>query len=341
MTLRARMVGRTSLSVSEIGFGAAPLGNLFGVVSDEEAEATLEAAWAAGLRYFDTAPLYGFGLSEERLGRFLQTKPRDAFVVSTKVGRLLKPNAGWHEQREFFIDAGAFEPVFDYSYDGVLRAFESSLDRLGLDRIDLLLMHDIGAATHGDAHRDLMKAAMEGGGRALQSLRREGQVKAIGLGVNEWQVCAEAMEHGRWDAFLLAGRYTLLEQEPLQSFFPMCEKEGIGIVVGGPFNSGILATGAIDGAHFNYGAAPADVLARVRRMDAVCRAHGVPLPAAALQFPLAHPLVAAVIPGVADRNQLAAALSHARIEIPVALWSDLKGEGLLPVDAPVPGEARP
>lgn len=341
MTLRARMIGQTSLSVSEIGFGAAPLGNLFGVVSDEEAEATLEAAWAAGIRYFDTAPLYGFGLSEERLGRFLQTKPRDAFVVSTKAGRLLKPNAGWHAQREFFIDAGVFEPVFDYSHDGVLRAFESSLDRLGLDRIDLLLMHDIGAATHGDAHRDLMKVAMEGGGRALQSLRREGQVKAIGLGVNEWQVCAEAMEHGRWDAFLLAGRYTLLEQEPLQSFFPMCEREGIGIVVGGPFNSGILATGAVDGAHFNYGAAPADVLARVRRMDAVCRAHGVPLPAAALQFPLAHPLVAAVIPGVADRHQLAAALSHAQIEIPVAFWSDLKGEGLLPEDAPVPGEARP
>ncbi len=336
MSLRMRRLGRTSLSVSEIGFGAAPIGNLFAKMSDAEAEATLQAAWDAGLRYFDTAPLYGFGLSEERLGRFLRTKPRKDFVVSSKVGRILKPNTGWHEQREFFIEAGLFEPVFDYSYDGIMRSFEDSLERLGLDRIDILLMHDVGAATHGAAHRETMRIAMEGGYRAMDALRREEQVQAIGIGANEWQVCAEAMERGSWDMFLLAGRYTLLEQEPLQSFFPLCEKAGAGIVIGGPFNSGILATGAVDGAHFDYGAAPEDVLARVRRIDAVCRAHGVPLPAAALQFPLAHPLVASVIPGVAGRAQLDSALDYARRSIPSALWSDLKREGLLPANAPLP-----
>lgn len=336
MTLQKRKLGRTALNLTELGFGAAPIGNLYRALPDAEVDALLERAWEAGMRYFDTAPLYGFGLSEQRLGRFLQTKPRDQFVISTKVGRLLKPNAGWHEQRAAFIDAAPFEPVYDYSHDGVMRSVEESLVRLGLDSIDIALMHDIGAATHGAAHGELMKVAMEGGYKALDRLRSESRVGAIGIGANEWQVCAEAMDHGHWDTFLLAGRYTLLEQEPLDRFFPLCARAGVGIIIGGAFNSGILATGPVEGAHFNYGDVPPEVMARVRRLDAVCKAHDVPLPAAALQFPLAHPLVATVIPGIAKEAELASALNWAAQSIPPALWSDLKSEGLLHRDAPVP-----
>jgi D-threo-aldose 1-dehydrogenase len=336
MGLQTRRLGHTGVSLTELGFGAAPIGNLYQPRTDAEVDALLQDAWDAGLRYFDTAPLYGFGLSETRLGKFLRTKPRGDFVISTKVGRLLKPNAGWHEQRAAFIDAAPFEPVYDYSHDGVMRSVEESLERLGLSSIDILLMHDIGAATHGVAHAEVMKVAMEGGYRALDRLRGEGSVKAIGIGANEWQVCAEAMNHGQWDAFLLAGRYTLLEQEPLDAFFPLCAKAGVGIIVGGAFNSGILATGPVEGAHFNYGDVPEEVMDRVRRLDAVCRAHGVPLPAAALQFPRAHPLVATVIPGVANSAELASALDWAARAIPPALWSDLKAEGLLHRNAPVP-----
>ena len=336
MEQHKRRLGRTGLHLTELGFGAAPIGNLYRARSDAEVEALLESAWAAGLRYFDTAPLYGFGLSETRLGRFLQTKPRAEFVVSTKVGRLLTPNAGWHEQRNAFIDAAPFEPVYDYSYDGVMRSIEESLARLGLDEIDIALMHDIGAVTHGAAHPQVMKEAMQGGYRALDTLRNEGRLRAIGIGVNEWQVCAEAMNHGRWDAFLLAGRYTLLEQQPLDLFFPLCARAGIGLIIGGAFNSGILATGPVEGAHFDYGDAPAEVVARVRRLDSICKAHDVPLPAAALQFPHAHPLVATVIPGVATEAELASALDWAKWKIPAALWSDLKSEGLIAPTAPVP-----
>jgi D-threo-aldose 1-dehydrogenase len=336
MAPKRRKLGRTGLVLTALGFGAAPIGNLYRALPDAEVDLLLERAWDAGLRYFDTAPLYGFGLSETRLGRFLRTKPRGEFVVSTKAGRLLKPNAGWHEQRASFIDAAPFEPVFDYSYDGVMRSFEESLTRLGLDAIDILLMHDIGEATHGARHPETMKTAMAGGYAALDELRAAGRVRAIGIGANEWQVCAEAMNHGRWDVFLLAGRYTLLEQEPLDGFFPLCAKAGVGLVIGGAFNSGILATGAVEGAHFNYGDAPAEIMNRVRRLDAVCKSHGVPLPAAALQFPSAHLLVATVIPGVAKETELKSALDWSSRQIPLGLWSDLKSEGLLHRDAPVP-----
>ncbi|MCE9648464.1 MAG: aldo/keto reductase [Parvibaculum sp.] len=336
MPLRKRRLGRTGLHLTALGFGAAPIGNLYRALTDAEVDALLQSAWDTGLRYFDTAPLYGFGLSEKRLGRFLRTKPRNEFVISTKVGRLLKPNAGWHEQRAAFIDAAPFEPVFDYSHDGVMRSVEESLARLGLDTIDIALMHDIGAATHGADHPAVMKTAMDGGYRALNRLRGDGRLGAIGIGANEWQVCAQAMNHGQWDAFLIAGRYTLLEQEPLDGFFPLCAKAGVGIVIGGAFNSGILATGAVEGAHFNYGDAPPEVVERVRRLDAICKAHGVPLPAAALQFPRAHPLVATVIPGVATASELASALDWSARAIPPALWSDLKSEGLLHPSAPVP-----
>lgn len=322
------------------GFGAAPLGNLYRPLTEEDATALLQAAWDAGLRYFDTAPLYGFGLSETRLGAFLRDKPRDAFIISTKVGRLLQPNEGWHEQRDYFIDAPAYEPVFDYSYDGIMRSFEASLERLGLDHIDILLMHDIGEKTHGTAHAELFALAMDRGYAAMDELRRAGAVGAIGIGANEWEVCNLALDRGDWDGFLLAGRYTLLEQGALNPFLARCAREGRGVIIGGAFNSGILATGVVDGARFNYDAAPEDVVTRVRALEATCRAHGVPLPAAALQFPLAHPAVRSLIPGVGSRRELEQIIAWAEAPIPPALWRDLAAQGLVDPQAPLPSDGR-
>ncbi|MCF8470490.1 MAG: aldo/keto reductase, partial [Parvibaculum sp.] len=199
-----RVLNSSGEGLPALGFGAAPLGNLYRPMTDEEAHALLQAAWDAGLHYFDTAPLYGFGLSERRAGAFLREKPRDDFLISTKAGRILVPNEGWHAQRDYFIGAPSCEPVFDYSYDGIMRSFESSLERMGLERIDILLMHDIGEKTHGPAHEDQFRIAMDGGYRAMEELRRSGAVKAIGIGVNEWQVCDLAMDRGDWDVFLLA-----------------------------------------------------------------------------------------------------------------------------------------
>lgn len=321
-----------------LGFGAAPLGNLYRPLTDANAHALLDAAWGAGFRYFDTAPLYGFGLSEQRLGAFFASKPRDNFIVSTKVGRVLVPNEGWHEQRDYFIDAPAYEPVFDYSYDGIMRSFEASLKRLGLDRIDVLLMHDIGEKTHGTAHDAQFRIAMEGGYRAMDELRRAGSVGSIGIGANEWQVCDLAMDRGDWDCFLLAGRYTLLEQGALVPFLERCMRESKRVIIGGAFNSGILATGAIDGARFDYGAAPADVVARVQALDAICRAHRVPLAAAALQFPLAHPAVSTVLPGFGSQSELNEILQWTAAAIPPAFWQDLKNSGLINENAPVPSD---
>lgn len=324
-----------------LGFGAAPLGNLYRPLTEEDAGALLQAAWDAGLRYFDTAPLYGFGLSESRLGAFLRDKPRDEFIVSTKVGRILRPNDGWHDQRDYFIGAPPYEPVFDYSHDGIMRSFEASLERLGLTQIDIVLMHDIGEKTHGTAHEEMFAIAMEGGYHAMDELRRAGAAGAIGIGANEWQICDLAMERGEWDGFLLAGRYTLLEQDALMPFLARCTHEKKSIIVGGAFNSGILATGAVEGARFDYGAAPEDVVARVRALDATCRAHGVPLAAAALQFPLAHPAVRSVIPGFGSEGELEQVLGWMKAAIPPALWRDLAAQGLVDAHAPLPtGEKK-
>lgn len=316
------------------GFGAAPLGNLYRAMPDAEAEALLDAGWQAGIRYFDTAPLYGFGLSERRLGAFLRQQPRSHFILSTKAGRVLEDNAGPHAQRAYFIDAAPYEPVFDYSYDGIMRSHEESLKRLGIDRVDILLMHDIGAATHGDAHETVFRQAMAGGYRAMDELRRNGDVGAIGIGVNEWQVCAEALACGQWDCFLLAGRYSLLEQAALD-FLDICVEFNVRVVAGGVFNSGILASGASADARFNYDAAPADIVARVSALNAVCARHGVPLGAAAVQFPRAHAAIASVIVGFGSPSQVAEVLDWASRPVPDALWTDLKAEGLLRSDAPV------
>ncbi len=333
------VLGSSGGVLPSMGFGAAPLGNLYRPLTDAEVHALLHAAWDAGFRYFDTAPLYGFGLSEQRLGAFLGSKPRDSFIVSTKAGRILVPNDGWHEQRAYFVDAPAYEPVFDYSYDGIMRSFEASLERLNLDRIDILLMHDIGEKTHGAAHDAQFHIAMEGGYRAMDELRRAGLVGSIGIGANEWQVCDLAMDRGDWDCFLLAGRYTLLEQGALVPFLERCGRESKQVIIGGAFNSGILATGVVEGARFDYGTAPADVVARVQALDAVCRVHRVPLAAAALQFPLAHSAVSTVIPGFGSKAELDEILQWTATAIPPAFWQDLKARGLIDQRAPVPSDA--
>ena len=329
--------GDGSLTFTELGFGTAPVGNLYRAISGADAEATLEAAWRTGVRYFDTAPLYGLGLAETRLNHFLHGRRRDDYVVSTKVGRLLQ--ACPPERRTGigkFFDVPSRREVYAYGYDGIMRSVEASLERLGLDRIDILYVHDLDAFMHGTRAESDRRIAqfMTSGYDALVALRDEGTIRAFGGGLNEWQVCQHLAERGDFDLFLLAGRYTLLEQDALDSLLPLCEARGIGIVLGGPYNSGILATGARPGAWYNYEPAPPPVLDRVRRIEAVCAAHAVPLVAAALQFPLRHPAVVSAIPGAQTPDEARANLAVLETPIPPALWSDLKTEGLLRPDAP-------
>ncbi|MGV8995769.1 MAG: aldo/keto reductase [Parvibaculaceae bacterium] len=330
--------GSVCTRLPAIGLGAAPIGNLYRARSDRECGDLLAAAWDGGLRYFDTAPLYGFGLSERRLGAFLQTRPRDEFILSTKAGRILKANAGHHSQRGYFIDADPYEPHFDYSYDGIMRSYEDSLKRLGLDRIDILLMHDIGATTHGDDHAARFSEAMSGGFRAMDELRRSGAVGAIGLGVNEWQVCSEAMARAAWDVMLLAGRYTLLEQDSLD-FINQCADVNVRVIAAGVFNSGVLASKNIEQSTFNYDAAPPEIIARVKKIAAICNKHDVPLGAAALQFPRSHPAIATVLMGVGAQDELQQNLDWAARALPADLWSDLIDAGLLRADIPTPAHA--
>jgi D-threo-aldose 1-dehydrogenase len=331
-----RNLGKTTLRVTEIGFGGAPLGNLFAVVTDPDAQASLAASWDNGCRFFDTAPYYGYGLSERRVGDALRQRKRDTYVLSTKVGRLIRPGAHLRGAGTDFHTPMPFYAQFDYGYDATMRSIEDSLQRLGLDRIDVALIHDIGREQHGDQHVKFMRDAMEGGYRALAELKKSGQIGAIGLGVNEVAVCEEAMGHGDFDCFLLAGRYTLLEQGALDRFFPACQKKNISIIVGGPFNSGLLARVGQPDATYNYGAVPAEIAKRAAALHEVCARHNVPLPAAAIQFPLAHPVVAAIIPGARNAAEVASHWQWARLKIPAALWDDLRQSGLLHAQAPAP-----
>jgi D-threo-aldose 1-dehydrogenase len=327
-----RRIGRTSVEVTELGLGCATLGGSRIAVSRQQAEAIVGAAWAAGVSYIDAAPYYGVGQAERCVGDAMRWVPRDEWVLSTKVGRLLRPRRTAVEDTDR-RDPLPFDTVYDYSYDGVMRSFEDSLQRLGLARIDILYVHDIGAMQHGrEAHPGLMRALRDGGYRALEELRAADTVRAIGIGVNEREVLLEALEWGEWDAFLLAGRYTLLEQAPLDDLLPKCEKAGTSIVVGGPLNSGILAGRDT----WNYKAAPREIVARVNAIEAVCDRHRVPLAAAALQFPLAHPAVAAIIPGPRNVEEFHANVRLLRHPIPAALWADLRAAGLLHPHAPTP-----
>jgi D-threo-aldose 1-dehydrogenase len=341
-TIRKRKLkSRTGvyLSFTELGFGAAPLGNLYRPMTEKEARATLDMAWAHGCRYYDTAPLYGLGLSETRINGFLRAKPRDSYVLSTKVGRLLQLCPAVERTRpEAFFETPSRKEVFDYSYDGVLRSIEFSLERLGVDHIDVVYAHDVDVYTHGTAQAAdaRVREFMSGGYRALLKLREQGAIKAFGAGINEWQIAERLAREGDFDVFLLAGRYTLLEQEALTSFLPLCVDKGIGVVIGGPFNSGILATGPKPGAHYNYAPPPPEILQRVRELEAVCKAHGVKLAEAALRFPLSHPAVVSVIPGGQKPGEVRRNAEMIQAKIPSALWRDLKAQGLVRADSPTP-----
>jgi D-threo-aldose 1-dehydrogenase len=334
-----RPLSETGVHVTQLGFGSAPLGELFTTVSDDEAHETLSAARDCGIRYFDTAPFYGMGLSEHRVGRFLRSIPREDVVLSTKVGRILRRPFNFGRARPSPFTGGlSFDYSFDYGYDGIMRAFEDSIQRLGLTHIDLLVIHDLDYWSHSTETRVSahLSELISSGWRALDELRSEGVVKGLGAGVNELGMIPRLIDAVDLDFVLVAMRYTLLDQRTLEVELPLCVDRQISVIVGAVFNSGILATGAVPGAKYDYQAASPEILDRVRKIEAVCERYDVPLPAAALQFPLGHPSVAAVIPGGFLPEHVRTNAALFKREIPGALWEELKSEGLLHSDAPVP-----
>jgi len=333
MSWPTRTLGHSGIALTTLGFGSTGLGNLYKFQDEEGAAATVAAAYEAGMRYFDTAPLYGFGLAEHRMGSALRRMPQD-IVLSTKAGwRLHRRGASdgpGSPADSLFQRPGPFVPRIDYSYDGIMRSFEDSLQRLGTDRIDILLVHDCDRRNHGEeGYRQRFPEAMAGAIPALMSLREQGVVRAIGAGLNEWQACQDFAERADLDCFLLAGRYTLLDQSAAVSLLPLCEQRGIGIILGGPYNSGILATGAVPGAMYDYAPASEDILARTRQIEAICARHGVSLRAAALQFPLFHPVITTIIPGARDAAEVAENVALMNEVIPQAFWDELRHEGVV------------
>ncbi len=335
------MAIRDFLPAGPLGFGCAPLGNMFRDIPEAEAQATVDAAWEAGTRYFDTAPFYGAGLSELRLGAALAKRPRDEYVLSTKVGRLIldeleDPAArDQGEKGDIFKYGRANKIVLDYSADGTKRSIEDSLKRLRVDRIDFVWIHDVAQDFHGDAWLSMFEAARTGAFRALGQLRDEGVIKGWGLGVNRTEPVELMLEltEPRPDGTLLAGRYTLLDHErALQRLMPLAEKKGVDIVVGGPYSSGVLAGGT----HFEYGAVPPDIAARVERIKALCARHAVPIKAAALQFSLAHPASAAVIPGASRPARIHEDHAAMAFAVPEDFWDDLRECDLVAPNAPLP-----
>ena len=328
------------MQLTELGLGTAPFGEPFVRLEDADVYAAMERAWASGIRYFDTSPFYGHGKSELRVGRGLGDRDRGAYVLSTKVGRLLRrPADPAVHVPGFFCGGLPFEIRFDYSYDGIMRSVEDSYQRLGMNRIDLLLIHDLDTWFHPAADRlgAYRAQLLTSGVHALSELKASGVISAVGAGINECGMIPWFVANMDLDFFLVALRYSLLEQDTLDVELPLCADRGIGIVIGGVFNSGILATGAREGAMHNYEPAGPEILAHVSKIEEVCGSHGIDLPAAALQFPLAHPLVASVIPGAqsaAHVEQIAAGIDQ---RIPATFWLELKERGLIRPDAPVPG----
>lgn len=332
-----RRVGRTSLELPVFGMGAAHLGELYGKVEEAESRATLAAAWASGVRYFDTAPWYGRGLSEHRLGGFLRTQPREQFSITTKVGRTLhRPADPRTFDRSPWVGGLNFEVHFDYSYDGLMRAYEQALQRLALDTVDALVIHDLDAAYHGDRQAGYERDLKQTGIRALEELKKSGDIQAFGMGINVNAALEGIATQVPLDFCLVAMPYTLLDQQSLHRGMQTCLDRGVSVIIGAPFASGILVTGSGAGAKYAYGAAAPEVQAKVQGMEAVCRAHGVRLPVAALQFVLAHPAVASVIPGAARASEVEDNVASLGVAIPAGFWSDLKSEGLIDKDAPVP-----
>jgi len=328
-----RRIGNRDLVVSQLGVGCAPFGGIPMADAEGHTQQAFAALHAAGQRYFDVAPFYGCGLAEHRLGACLRGVDRRELVLSTKTGRLMRPLPGG-------AAAGAssgrypFEVQFDYSYDGTLRSLEHSMQRLGTNAIDIVLIHDVNRRWQGDLVEQRYAEAMAGAHRALSDLRAAGTIKAFGVGVNDWGILERFAADGDFDCFMLAGRYTLLDHTSLATFLPDCERRGISVLMAAPFNSGILATGAKDGATFFYTEADPEIKARTQRIEAVCDRHGVALAAAALQFPLHHPVIASVVTGMRSPHEAVANLAHCRAPIPPAFWNDLKSEGLIAREAP-------
>jgi D-threo-aldose 1-dehydrogenase len=326
---------------SAFGFGGAPLGNLFAAVDEEDAIDLVRHAWHRAVRYFDTAPHYGNGLSERRMGSALRGLPRDTFLLSTKIGRILVPDASAPANQNGYVEVLPFIQRWDYSYDGTLRSLEDSLQRLGLARIDFALIHDVDRDAHGHLQPKRFREAMEGAVPALARLKAEGAISGFGLGVNDWRVCVDALAYADLDVLLVAGRYTLLDQSASIELLPLCARRRTRVIIGGPFNSGILATGSRppggEVPYFDYAQAPPGILARVSAIETICASHKVPLKAAALQYPRTHPAVACVVAGarsIAEFNENLALAAH---PIPASLWSDLRAQGLVAAEAPLPG----
>lgn len=329
-----RKLPNAPVELTVMGLGCAQMGNLYRKTSYEESAGAFKAAWDAGIRYYDTAPFYGYTRSERRLGTMLTDLDRGDYVLSTKIGRVMVPDETVGPEEDSYIAPLPFRPVYDYTHDGIMRSFEASQQRLGILKPDILYVHDIGSMTHGDRHAHYWQQLTGGGGfRALGELREQGLTKAVGLGVNEWEIVADAMKVFDIDCAMLAGRYTLLEQQSL-AFMDDCAKRGVGIVIAGPFNSGLLAGNR----KFNYTDAPADILARVDILQTACKEEGVTLQAAALQFPLAHPAVMTIVSGARTAEQITANVEWFSEEIPASFWQKLKGRGLIAEGAPIPPE---
>ncbi len=323
--METRQLGTSGVQVTTLGFGGGPIGGSRKPLTDDEAAATIEAAWAAGVRYFDTAPLYGLGVSERRLGDALRAKPRASFVLSSKVGRLLRPGA-----KPGFPGGPALDVVYDYSRDGVTRSLEESGERLGFGPPDVVLIHDVDRFTHGARQPDMFRAGLEGAYPALAELKAQGMIRAIGIGVNDADVAEAFVRRADIDCVLLAGRYTLLEQGAAETFLPLCLQRRVSVITGGPYNSGILATGGVEGSQYNYADAPDALRQRAARLAATLAPFGVALHVAALQFPLRHPAVATVIPGVVSPAEVAAAADALARTVPEGAWAALQAAGLLP-----------
>ncbi|MBL8830941.1 MAG: aldo/keto reductase [Rhodospirillales bacterium] len=336
MTLARRALGRVALDVSVLGFGAAPLGDLYARLDEATSVATVEAAIGMGVTLIDTSPLYGHGMSELRVGAALRRAGTAGIAISTKIGRVMDPFASGDGSG--YVGGLRHAARFDYSYDGAMRSLEQSMLRIGVDRIDIALIHDVDVWTHGkDAIDRRFGEAMEGAYKALDALRRAGTVRAIGVGVNEADMCLRFARAGDIDAVLLAGRYSLLEQPAAAEFLPVAIRKRIGVMLGGVFNSGILATGPVAGAKYNYKPAPPEILAKVASIEAICKRHGVRLYEAALQFALAHPAVSSVVLGAVKPSEVAEQREALTRPLPAALWQELKAAGLLASEAPVPG----
>jgi D-threo-aldose 1-dehydrogenase len=335
--LATRRFGRTGLSVTTLGFGGAPLGDIYERLDDATAIATVEAAAEHGISLFDTAPLYGQGSSEHRFGTALRRRPRDSFVLSTKVGRVLTPAPEGRTKTTRFVGGLDFNVTHDYTYDATMRSFEASLHRLGIPRIDVVLIHDADAWSHGPEEGPRKyREAMDGAHKALVELRDQGVIKGIGIGTNDIVYAAKFLREGDFDCMLMAGRYSLLEQPALAEVLPLAAEKDVGVMLGGVLNSGILATGPIAGATYNYTPAPPEILDKVTKIERFCQSHGVALPTAAIHFPLGHAAVASVALGAVKPSEVERNVAAMRDVVPAALWSDLKAEGLLDAAAPVP-----